>query len=180
MDDYHYYDTSEYSTDYVVKKDKRLEKELKRKKDNKKETKMWHWIMVDIILGVILVASFFMFKLLYPVLGIVAYIAPPLMLLLLLLSFSFVPAIPSGIRSFFEWILAKIIITVIAILLIYGVNVEEATQASQMIEGIVEKIVENRGRLTSEDAREVVGNTTEESVEENSQMSETENGQETN
>ena len=167
------YDGSEYSSNYGYDDDlennldngyqmdakmkREFDKEYRHKKTDRKETKVWHWIVMDLLTIVICVVGWFLTVVLAPVLGAMCYAVLPILIVVFMMIITFLPMIPSGIRTFYTWTMTKLVSILIIFLLACDV----------VLPGFQEKVVnlaneftvilgENKGHISNEEMQKMI------------------------
>lgn len=167
------YDGSEYGSNYGYDDDlennldngyqmdakmkREFDKEYRHKKTDRKETKVWHWIVMDLLTIVICAVGWFLTAALAPVLGAMCYAILPIMIVVSMMIITFLPMIPSGIRTFYTWTMTKFISALIIFLLACDV----------VLPGFQDKVVnmanefavilgENKGHISNEEMQEMI------------------------
>ncbi len=97
-------------------------------KRNKKETKVWHWLLVDVLV----VAAWFVGRGVKSMLtnqyGAWSWLAYPITYLVLYVLLSILPIFPSGIRSRCRYVTIRTIVIVIAIVVFLGIEIPKMEQ----------------------------------------------------
>lgn len=167
------YDDSEYGTGYDssygydddletdyqmdAKMKKEFDKEYRHKKTDRKETKVWHWIVIDLLTIAICAVGWFLTVALAPILGAMCYAVIPILIVVFMMVITFLPMIPSGIRTFYTWTMTKLVSILIIFLLACDV----------VLPGFQEKVVnlaneftvilgENKGHISNEEMQEML------------------------
>lgn len=146
---------TDYQMDAKMKKE--FDKEYRHKKTDRKETKVWHWIVMDLLTIAICVIGWFLTVALAPVLGAMCYAVLPILIVAFMMVITFLPMIPSGIRTFYTWTMTKFVSILIIFLLACDV----------VLPGFQEKVVnlaneftvilgENKGHISNEEMQEMI------------------------
>lgn len=144
-----------YQMDAKMKRE--FDKEYRHKKTDRKETKVWHWIVMDLLTSVICAVGWFLTVALAPVLGAMCYAVLPILIVVFMMVITFLPMIPSGIRTFYTWTMTKLVSILIIFLLACDV----------VLPGFQEKVVnlaneftvvlgENKGHISNEEMQEMI------------------------
>lgn len=144
-----------YQMDAKMKRE--FDKEYRHKKTDRKETKVWHWIVMDLLTIAICVIGWFLTVALAPVLGAMCYAVLPILIVAFMMVITFLPMIPSGIRTFYTWTMTKFVSILIIFLLACDV----------VLPGFQEKVVnlaneftvilgENKGHISNEEMQEMI------------------------
>lgn len=144
-----------YQMDAKMKRE--FDKEYRHKKTDRKETKVWHWIVMDLLTIAICVGGWFLTVALAPVLGAMCYAVLPVLIVVFMMIITFLPMIPSGIRTFYTWTMTKFVSILIIFLLACDV----------VLPGFQEKVVnlaneftvilgENKGHISNEEMQEMI------------------------
>lgn len=146
---------TDYQMDAKMKRE--FDKEYRHKKTDRKETKVWHWIVMDLLTIAICVVGWFLTVALAPVLGAMCYAVLPILIVVFMMIITFLPMIPSGIRTFYTWTMTKLISILIIFLLACDV----------VLPGFQDKVVnmanefavvlgENKGHISNEEMQEMI------------------------
>lgn len=154
---YGYDDDLENNYQMDAKMKREFDKEYRHKKTDRKETKVWHWIVMDLLTIAICVIGWFLTVALAPVLGAMCYAVLPILIVAFMMVITFLPMIPSGIRTFYTWTMTKLVSILIIFLLACDV----------VLPGFQEKVVnlaneftvilgENKGHISNEEMQEMI------------------------
>lgn len=146
---------TDYQMDAKMKKE--FDKEYRHKKTDRKETKVWHWIVMDLLTIAICAVGWFLTVALAPILGAMCYAVIPILIVVFMMVITFLPMIPSGIRTFYTWTMTKLVSILIIFLLACDV----------VLPGFQEKVVnlaneftvilgENKGHISNEEMQEML------------------------
>ena len=146
---------TDYQMDAKMKKE--FDKEYRHKKTDRKETKVWHWIVMDLLTIAICAVGWFLTVALAPILGAMCYAVLPILIVVFMMVITFLPMIPSGIRTFYTWTMTKLVSILIIFLLACDV----------VLPGFQEKVVnfaneftvilgENKGHISNEEMQEMI------------------------
>lgn len=144
-----------YQMDAKMKRE--FDKEYRHKKTDRKETKVWHWIVMDLLTSAICAVGWFLTVALAPVLGAMCYAILPILIVVFMMVITFLPMIPSGIRTFYTWTMTKLVSILIIFLL----------SCNFILPGFQEKVVnlanefavvlgENKGHISNEEMQEMI------------------------
>ena len=144
-----------YQMDAKMKRE--FDKEYRHKKTDRKETKVWHWIVMDLLTIAICAVGWFLTVALAPILGAMCYAVLPILIVVFMMVITFLPMIPSGIRTFYTWTMTKFVSILIIFLLACDV----------VLPGFQEKVVnlankftvilgENKGHISNEEMQEMI------------------------
>lgn len=151
------YDDEDNSYSMDAKMKREFDKEYRHKKTDRKETKVWHWIVMDLLTIAICVVGWFLTVALAPVLGAMCYAVLPILIVVFMMIITFLPMIPSGIRTFYTWTMTKFVSILIIFLLACDV----------VLPGFQEKVLnlaneftvilgENKGHISNEEMQEMI------------------------
>lgn len=151
------YDDEDNGYQMDAKMKREFDKEYRHKKIDRKETKVWHWIVMDLLTIVICVVGWFLTVALAPVLGAMCYAVLPILIVVFMMIITFLPMIPSGIRTFYTWTMTKFVSILIIFLLACDV----------VLPGFQEKVVnlaneftvilgENKGHISNEEMQDMI------------------------
>ena len=151
------YDDEDNGYQIDAKMKREFDKEYRHKKTDRKETKVWHWIVMDLLTIVICVVGWFLTVALAPILGAMCYAVLPILIVAFMMVITFLPMIPSGIRTFYTWTMTKFVSILIIFLLACDV----------VLPGFQEKVVnlaneftvilgENKGHISNEEMQEMI------------------------
>lgn len=151
------YDDEDNGYQMDAKMKREFDKEYRHKKTDRKETKVWHWIVMDLLTIAICVIGWFLTVALAPVLGAMCYAVLPILIVAFMMVITFLPMIPSGIRTFYTWTMTKFVSILIIFLLACDV----------VLPGFQEKVVnlaneftvilgENKGHISNEEMQEMI------------------------
>lgn len=151
------YDDEDNGYQMDAKMKREFDKEYRHKKTDRKETKVWHWIVMDLLTIAICVVGWFLTVALAPVLGAMCYAVLPILIVVFMMIITFLPMIPSGIRTFYTWTMTKFVSILIIFLLACDV----------VLPGFQEKVVnlaneftvilgENKGHISNEEMQEMI------------------------
>lgn len=151
------YDDEDNGYQMDAKMKREFDKEYRHKKTDRKETKVWHWIVMDSLTIAICVVGWFLTVALAPVLGAMCYAVLPILIVAFMMIITFLPMIPSGIRTFYTWTMTKFVSILIIFLLACDV----------VLPGFQEKVVnlaneftvilgENKGHISNEEMQEMI------------------------
>lgn len=151
------YDDEDNGYQMDAKMKREFDKEYRHKKTDRKETKVWHWIVMDLLTIAICVVGWFLTVALAPVLGAMCYAVLPILIVVFMMIITFIPMIPSGIRTFYTWTMTKFVSILIIFLLACDV----------VLPGFQEKVVnlaneftvilgENKGHISNEEMQEML------------------------
>lgn len=151
------YDDEDNGYQMDTKMKREFDKEYRHKKTDRKETKVWHWIVMDLLTIVICVVGWFLTVALAPILGAMCYAVLPILIVAFMMVITFLPMIPSGIRTFYTWTMTKFVSILIIFLLACDV----------VLPGFQEKVVnlaneftvilgENKGHISNEEMQEMI------------------------
>lgn len=154
---YGYDDDLENNYQMDAKMKREFDKEYRHKKTDRKETKVWHWIVMDLLTIAICVIGWFLTVALAPVLGAMCYAVLPILIVAFMMVITFLPMIPSGIRTFYTWTMTKLVSILIIFLLACDV----------VLPGFQEKVLnlaneftvilgENKGHISNEEMQEMI------------------------
>ena len=151
------YDDEDNGYQMDTKMKREFDKEYRHKKTDRKETKVWHWIVMDLLTIVICVVGWFLTVTLVPVLGAMCYAILPIMILVSMMIITFLPMIPSGIRTFYTWTMTKLI----SILIIFLLACDVALPGFQdkivnMANEFAVVLGENKGHISNEEMQEMI------------------------
>lgn len=144
-----------YQMDAKMKRE--FDKEYRHKKTDRKETKVWHWIVMDLLTSAICAVGWFLTVALAPILGAMCYAVLPILIVVFMMVITFLPMIPSGIRTFYTWTMTKLVSILIIFLL----------SCNFILPGFQEKVVnlaneftvvlgENKGHISNEEMQEMI------------------------
>lgn len=154
---YGYDDDLENNYQMDAKMKREFDKEYRHKKTDRKETKVWHWIVMDLLTIAICAVGWFLTVALAPILGAMCYAVLPILIVVFMMVITFLPMIPSGIRTFYTWTMTKLVSILIIFLLACDV----------VLPGFQEKVVnlaneftvilgENKGHISNEEMQEMI------------------------
>lgn len=146
---------TDYQMDAKMKKE--FDKEYRHKKTDRKETKVWHWVVMDLLTIAICAVGWFLTVALAPILGAMCYAVIPILIVVFMMVITFLPMIPSGIRTFYTWTMTKLVSILIIFLLACDV----------VLPGFQEKVVnlaneftvilgENKGHISNEEMQAMI------------------------
>lgn len=144
-----------YQMDAKMKRE--FDKEYRHKKTDRKETKVWHWIVMDLLTSAICAVGWFLTVVLAPILGAMCYAVLPILIVVFMMVITFLPMIPSGIRTFYTWTMTKLVSILIIFLL----------SCNFILPGFQEKVVnlaneftvvlgENKGHISNEEMQKMI------------------------
>ena len=97
-------------------------------KRNKKETKVWHWLLVDIVF----IATWFIARaiksMLAEKLGGYSWLVYPGTYLVMFIILAAAPFIPSGIRSRYRYVMIRTVLLLIALTVFLGIEIPKMEQ----------------------------------------------------
>ena len=151
------YDDEDNGYQMDTKMKREFDKEYRHKKTDRKETKVWHWIVMDLLTIAICAVGWFLTVALAPILGAMCYAVLPILIVVFMMVITFLPMIPSGIRTFYTWTMTKLVSILIIFLLACDV----------VLPGFQEKVVnlaneftvilgENKGHISNEEMQEMI------------------------
>lgn len=144
-----------YQMDAKMKRE--FDKEYRHKKTDRKETKVWHWIVMDLLTIVICVVGWFLTVALVPVLGAMCYAILPIMIVVSMMIITFLPMIPSGIRTFYTWTMTKLVSTLIIFLLACDVALPGfQDKVVNMANEFAVVLGENKGHISNEEMQKMI------------------------
>lgn len=157
---YGYDDDLENNYQMDAKMKREFDKEYRHKKTDRKETKVWHWIVMDLLTIAICAVGWFLTVALAPILGAMCYAVLPILIVVFMMVITFLPMIPSGIRTFYTWTMTKLVSILIIFLLACDV----------VLPGFQEKVVnlaneftvilgENKGHISNEEMQKMIKRT---------------------
>ena len=134
-----------------------FDKEYRHKKTDRKETKVWHWIVMDLLTIAICAVGWFLTVALAPVLGAMCYAILPIMIVVSMMIITFLPMIPSGIRTFYTWTMTKLISILIIFLLACDVALPGfQDKVVNMANEFAVVLGENKGHISNEEMQEMI------------------------
>lgn len=144
-----------YQMDAKMKRE--FDKEYRHKKTDRKETKVWHWIVMDLLTIAICAVGWFLTAALAPVLGAMCYAILPIMIVVFMMIITFLPMIPSGIRTFYTWTMTKFISALIIFLLACDVVLPGfQNKVVNMANEFTVILGENKGHISNEEMQEMI------------------------
>ena len=144
-----------YQMDAKMKRE--FDKEYRHKKTDRKETKVWHWIVMDLLTIAICAVGWFLTVALAPVLGAMCYAILPIMIVVSMMIITFLPMIPSGIRTFYTWTMTKLISILIIFLLACDVALPGfQDKVVNMANEFAVVLGENKGHISNEEMQEMI------------------------
>lgn len=144
-----------YQMDAKMKRE--FDKEYRHKKTDRKETKVWHWIVMDLLTIVICVVGWFLTVALAPVLGAMCYAILPVLIVVSMMIITFLPMIPSGIRTFYTWTMTKLISILIIFLLACDVALPGfQDKVVNMANEFAVVLGENKGHISNEEMQKMI------------------------
>ena len=144
-----------YQMDAKMKRE--FDKEYRHKKTDRKETKVWHWIVIDLLTIAICAVGWFLTVALAPVLGAMCYAILPIMIVVSMMIITFLPMIPSGIRTFYTWTMTKLISILIIFLLACDVALPGfQDKVVNMANEFAVVLGENKGHISNEEMQEMI------------------------
>ena len=134
-----------------------FDKEYRHKKTDRKETKVWHWIVIDLLTIAICAVGWFLTVALAPVLGAMCYAILLIMIVVSMMIITFLPMIPSGIRTFYTWTMTKLISILIIFLLACDVALPGfQDKVVNMANEFAVVLGENKGHISNEEMQEMI------------------------
>lgn len=97
-------------------------------KRNKKETKVWHWLVVDVLVVVAWFIGGWLKSNLNQQYGAYSWLAYPITYLVLFILLSVVPILPSGIRSRYRYVIIRTLVLIIVVAIFLGVEIPKMEQ----------------------------------------------------
>lgn len=97
-------------------------------KRNKKETKVWHWLLVDVIVVATWFVGGWVKSTLTNQYGSLSFLAYPITYLVVYILLSILPIFPSGIRSRCRYVMIRTIVLVLALVVFLGVEIPKMEQ----------------------------------------------------
>ena len=144
-----------YQMDAKMKRE--FDKEYRHKKTDRKETKVWHWIVIDLLTIAICAVGWFLTVALAPVLGAMCYAILPIMIVVSMMIITFLPMIPSGIRTFYTWTMTKLISILIIFLLACDVALPGfQDKVVNMANEFAVVLGENKGHISNEEMQKMI------------------------
>ena len=144
-----------YQMDTKMKRE--FDKEYRHKKTDRKETKVWHWIVIDLLTIAICAVGWFLTVALAPVLGAMCYAILPIMIVVSMMIITFLPMIPSGIRTFYTWTMTKLISILIIFLLACDVALPGfQDKVVNMANEFAVVLGENKGHISNEEMQKMI------------------------
>lgn len=144
-----------YQMDAKMKRE--FDKEYRHKKTDRKETKVWHWIVMDLLTSAICAVGWFLTVALAPVLGAMCYAILPIMIVVSMMIITFLPMIPSGIRTFYTWTMTKLISILIIFLLACDVALPGfQDKVVNMANEFAVVLGENKGHISNEEMQKMI------------------------
>ena len=151
------YDDEDNSYQMDAKMKREFDKEYRHKKTDRKETKVWHWIVMDLLTIAICVVGWFLTVALAPVLGAMCYAVLPILIVAFMMVITFLPMIPSGIRTFYTWTMTKLVSILIIFLLACDVVLPGFQEIVVNLANEFTVILgENKGHISNEEMQEMI------------------------